>query len=98
MGNHVHKLLKVRYTPLTFIGHNNNNQLLQPKSIEVLLSGLTAVSNHSNMAQPTKEVVDKFQKTFMLFSKCHNAYNGSVVDDKVIDQLGKCMVLIGMKL
>ena len=72
--------------------------MIQPKSIEVLLSGLAAVSSHPNMAQPTKEVTDKFQKMFMLFSKCHNAYNGSVVDDKVIEQLGTVYGFFGMKL
>ena len=41
------------------------------------------------MKTATEGVCDTFWEIFTLFGKCHNTYNAMVVDDPLIDQLGK---------
>lgn len=88
VGNHVHKLLQVKYSHTT-----TNNSLLihikQPESINILLSTISAVApTVTSVASETSKVVDKFKRAFNLFGKCHRAYNGRVLDDATIHKLG----------
>ena len=89
VGNHVNKLLKVRL----FLHHHTLklmvNLTLQPGSIDSLLSGVVRASTNSNLVAPTQAMINKFTEVFLLFGKCHAVYNGNVVDDKEITQLGK---------
>ena len=58
---------------------------MQPKSIELLLSTVAGVSTVPEVVQATKLVVSKFKSVFTLFG---NIYNGRVVNDATINQLG----------
>ena len=68
------------------------NLTLQPRSIDSLLSGVVHASTNSNLVTPTQAVINKFTEVFLLFRKCHAVYNGNVVDDKAITQLGKTII------
>lgn len=57
--------------------------------MDTLLSGLTAATDNIHLVEPTKAVVEKFRKAFLLFGKCHKGYNGNVTDDASIKQIGK---------
>lgn len=61
----------------------------QPESIEVLLSTVAGVSTIRPVVEACKEVVAKFKTVFTLFGKCHRVYNGRVIEDTKIDQLGR---------
>jgi hypothetical protein len=62
---------------------------MQPESIKILLSTVTGVSTVPEVVQATKLVVTKFTSVFTHFEECHTIYNGRVVDDATIDQLGR---------
>ena len=42
-----------------------------------------------SLLSQAKEVYTRFKSVIGLFAKCHNAYNGGVVDEKAVDTLGK---------
>ena len=58
--------------------------------MKTLCTKLVCVAEaHPNLLQQARQVIDRFKQAFSLFGKCHNAYNGGVMDDTAIDQLGK---------
>ena len=63
----------------------------QEKSAEVLCSGVVRVAQEKcpSLLPQAKEVYTRFKSAIGLFAKCHNAYNGGVVDEKAVDTLGK---------
>ena len=57
------------------------------------MSGILAASTNVNLTQAKENVGDK---VFLKFGKCHNVYNGKVMDDCQIDQLGMVESFIKM--
>ena len=91
MGNHVNKLLKV----ILFSTIIALQKLLVKFTLhDSLLSGDMHASTNSDLVAPTQSVVNKFTEVYLLFGKCHDIYNGNVVDDPTIAQLGKIYITI----
>ena len=44
-----------------------------------------------NLLLQASQVAERFKLAFNLFIKCHIAYNGGVMDEAVIDQLGELL-------
>ena len=73
-----------------FLPHFPTWKSWQPKSTDQLLSGLAVVASRDcRMKTATEGVCRTFREIFTLFGKCHNTYNAMVVDDPLIDLLGK---------
>lgn len=44
---------------------------------------------NTQLLEPVTETVEKFGKVFLLFGKCHRAYNaGKAINDSAIQELG----------
>ena len=91
IGNHVHKLLKVRRLDFIYT-IALNTCLSQSKSITAICNAIFKIAEtHSTAIQKAAgDVVAKFQQVLKLFSKCHRGYNSSTYkSDEDIDKLGK---------
>ena len=94
MGNHVHKLLKVKYR-YTFVNHKYKCCCKQDSSIETICSNIEEVSlTSTTMQREVKSVTEKFREAFKLFGACHNGYNGGPMSDANIEQLRKYSELL----
>ena len=84
VGNHVHKLLKVKV-------HKVKTYLLIHSSITSLCDSIKKVAADYPCAQSqANSIANKFAQAFELFGKCHRGYNSShCLSNEDIDQLGK---------
>ena len=56
----------------------------------MLCSGIVAIVEEKcpELLQKAKDTYTRFTDILTQYAKCHNVFNGGVVDDTAIDQLG----------
>jgi hypothetical protein len=67
----------------------------QDKSIAILIGHIEEESKKHipPVASLAAETSKRFRGAFVTFSKCHGIYNGNVLTNEAIDQIGECRTL-----
>ena len=65
--------------------------LIQDKSIDILLGHIQDESKKHipPVASLAQDTCQRFRGAFTAFSKCHNIYNGNILTDEAIGQIGE---------